>query len=118
MTLDTEKNINFLEDMEIEDKLSCLTADLVEYKINQKFVQRLFDNKAGQWIDIYTLCQDLNPIVNQFKSLETYCDGILQVTWLDYPTNLGEGYCLIIFYLESLHWNNMALYCKNKLEAI
>lgn len=115
MTLDTEKTINLIKDLEIEDQLSCLTADLVEHESNQPFLQRLFANKAGQWLDIYTLCQDLNSILNQFKSLELECEGILQVTWLDYPTNLGEGYCLIIFYLESLHWNNLALYCKNNL---
>ena len=29
MSLDIEKDVNLLEDMEIEEQLSCLTADLV-----------------------------------------------------------------------------------------
>ena len=80
-------------------------------------MQRLLANESGKWTDIYTLCQDLNSVSDQLQSLEKLCDGILQVTWLDYPSNLEEEVCLIVFYLESLHWNNMALYCKNNLES-
>ncbi|HAC62936.1 MAG TPA: hypothetical protein DCF68_05220 [Cyanothece sp. UBA12306] len=118
MTLDLEKTVNLLEDLEIEDQLSYLTADLVEYKSNQKFLDRLFAHESGKWTDIYNLCHDLNSISDNLKDLEKACQGILQVTWLDYPSNLGEGYCLIIFYLESLHWSNMALHCKTKLSEV
>lgn len=35
------------------------------------------------------------------------------VTWLDHPkAAYGEGYCIIIFFVEALHWKNVALYNK------
>ncbi|WP_107666623.1 hypothetical protein [Cyanothece sp. BG0011] len=111
MTLDIDRNIEKQEEMDLEDQLSCLTADLIEYKKNKMFLNNLFNVESGQWTDINTLCQGINHLQNQLELIEKSCDEQLTVTWLDYPlSTMGEGYCLIIFYLESLHWDNIALY--------
>lgn len=116
MTLDIQKNLNLQEDIELEDQLSCLTADLVEYKSNQQFIKNLFAIEAGKWTNIDTLCKGMTNIKTELELIKNSCDGLLQVTWLDYPmTTMGEGYCVIIFYLESLHWDNVALYNKHHL---
>ncbi len=113
MTLDIQRNLEQQEEMDLEDQLSCLTADLIEYKRNKNFLKNLFKIESGKWADINILCQGMNHLQNQLELIENYCDEQLQVTWLDYPlSTMGEGYCLIIFYLECLHWDNVALYNK------
>ena len=43
--------------------------------------------------------------------------GTLRVTWLEYP-ELEQGYCLVLFYMDSLGWNSLALYNKTRLENV
>ncbi len=102
-----------LEELELEDRLSSLTADLVEFESNDLFLERLFSEEAGKWIEIESLCSKLQEIEGQFEELRKSFEGTLQVTWLDYPSvAYGGGYCLIIFFVEALHWSNLALYNK------
>lgn len=100
-------------DIDIEDRLSCLTADLVEFESNSLFLQRLFSIDAGKWVEVGPLCSDLRQVEVQLRELREVLEGELRVTWLEYPDAAnGAGYCLILFFVEALHWNNLALYNK------
>jgi hypothetical protein len=99
--------------MKVEEKLADLTADLVECEENSVFLERLFSLKAGVWEDVTALCRDIMHLEEHMAQLQRSSKGRLQVTWLDYPTSThGKGYCLIVFFVEELHWSNVALYNK------
>lgn len=112
MTLENMNLEDNLEDMELEDILSGITADLVGYESNSLFLKRLFSEEAGKWIEIEPLCSGLKKIESQLEQLKESFEESLRVTWLDYPASYGEGFCIIIFFVEALHWNNLALYNK------
>ena len=97
--------------MNIEEQLADITADLVERDENNPFLERIFSQKAGVWEAIAVLCNNLAHIKTQLEQLQKPLVGTLQATWLDYPNSEhGEGYCVIIFFLEELHWSSVALY--------
>ena len=99
--------------MKVEERLADLTADLVEYEENSIFLERLFSLKAGVWEDVTALCRDIVHLEEHMAQLQRSSKGRLQVTWLDYPASTqGKGYCLIVFFVEELHWSNVALYNK------
>lgn len=96
--------------MNIENKISDITADLVELEENSAFLERLFSIEAGKWVDAVSLCKGLTQIKGQLEKLK---EETMRVTWLDYPDAAhGKGYCLIIFFSEELHWSSVALYNK------
>ncbi len=97
----------------IEDQLADITADLVEREENSLFLERIFAQTAGVWEDTAVLCNNLAPIKTHIEQLQKHLAGTLQATWLDYPhAEHGEGYCVIKFFLEELHWSSVALYNK------
>jgi hypothetical protein len=98
------------EELELEDWLSCISADLLEYDRNSLFLERLFAQKSGEWSTIESLCDGLPDIETQLQHLAAISPAELRVTWLDYPTAAGLGFCLILFFVESLHWSNLAVY--------
>jgi hypothetical protein len=96
-----------------EDSLADITADLVEHAENTLFLERLFALEPGVWENVAVLCRDMPHLKDQIASLKRPDPGVLRVTWLDYPRSAhGKGYCLIIFFMEELHWSNVALYNK------
>ncbi|NEP41827.1 MAG: hypothetical protein F6K35_22370 [Okeania sp. SIO2H7] len=113
----TVNNINVAETLEvekidIEDKLLLITTELLESKENQPFLHKLFSLKASQWSDLKVLCDGLPEIESKFEELRGLLTGKIRVTWLDYPSTETENYCLIIFFVESLFWHNLAVYNK------
>ena len=113
MTLEEINLQDSLEEEEIEDILSGITADLVGYESNSPFLERLFLQAGGKWIEIDGLCKGLKEIESQLEELKELFDGTVRVTWLDYPdATCGLDYCIIIFFVEALHWSNLALYNK------
>jgi len=100
-------------EMELEDQLSDLTADLVASRFNETFLERLFAVPTGQWLKVESLCRGLE-IQAKFADLRQEYGEDLQVCWLEHPSQ-DSGFCLILFYVESLHWNNLALYNKTAL---
>jgi hypothetical protein len=99
--------------MRVEERLADLTADLVECEENSVFLERLFSLKAGVWEDVTALCRDIVHLEDHMAQLQRSSKGRLHATWLDYPVSThGKGYCLIIFFVEELHWSNVALYNK------
>ena len=111
-TVDLEDN---LENLSLEDRLSCLTADLVEFDRNRLFLARLFAARLGQWQSVDALCVGLPEIERQLQALkERFVSGeALRVTWLESPDAVyGEGFCIILFLVEALHWETLAVYNK------
>jgi len=99
--------------MNLEDRLSDITADLVELEENSVFLDCLFSQESGRWMEVASLCNDLTEIEGRLEELKKSLKAPLQVTWLDSPKSAYEnGYCIIIFFLEELHWSNVALYNK------
>ena len=98
--------------MNVEDKLSDITSDLVELEENIIFLERLFSIESGIWIEVTSLSIGLRK-ENSIGKLSRSLKGKLWVTWLDYPiSTYGKGYCTIIFFSEELHWSSVALYNK------
>ena len=96
-----------------EDSLTEITADLVAREENRVFLERLFTLEPGVWEDVVVLCHDVIHLTGPMAHVTGIAQGILRVTWLDYPNSThGKGYCLIIFFMEELHWSNVALYNK------
>ena len=99
--------------MNIEEQMAEITTDLVELEVGHPFLERLFSLQAGVWETALLLCKDLLHIQKQIKHLENKISDRLMISWLDYPISThGAGYCLIIFFVESLHWSQIALFNK------
>lgn len=104
-----------MESLGTEDKISDIAADLVSCERNSLFLKHLFSNEAGRWSDLEFVCNGLNEIEDQLKQLRKLFDGRILVAWLDYPSPYREDdYCLIIFFVEELFCNNVALYNKKQ----
>jgi hypothetical protein len=101
---------------ELEDSLevlSAISADLVSDSTFLPCLRRLFSYPQGKW-------QELIDIVDgEDKMLDTLEDlgpdfAPIYVTWLPFQkSENGNGYCLIIFYLESQLWSFTALFNCN-----
>jgi hypothetical protein len=99
--------------MNLEDQLSDITASLLQLEKNGVFLERLFSLDMGKWAEVTVLCRHLAEEEARLAELEESSGGTLRVTWLDYPNSAyGPGYAVIIFFLEELHWSNVALYNK------
>lgn len=104
-------------EMEREERLADLAADLVSIQQNELMLERLFEAQPGQWVDIDSLVGGLPPVAHQLDEMAELADGTIRVTWLDYPQSLnGPGYCLILFFLEELLWSHVAVYNKGRFQ--
>ena len=104
--------------MNLAEKLADTTADLVALKDNNAFLAHLFATAAGRWVRVVTVCGESLGIATRLEELETLAGGTLRVTWLEYPDSIyGAGYCVIIFFLEELHWSSVVLYNKGRWGA-
>lgn len=103
--------------MNVEDILSEITADLVEFEENEPFLKRLFQLEPGRWADLAFLCVDLDGYEERLYGLQKTFQERVRVTWLNYPdSSHGDGYCLILFFADEHQWHNLALYNKQRLE--
>lgn len=102
------------EVIDLEEELADFTADVLALKTYESSLRRLFDSPSGIWSDLETLLEGNRQAVNEIATLQSNCQGVLRVTWLN-PPNLDMGYCLVLFYVESLGWNSLAVYNKARL---
>jgi hypothetical protein len=101
---------------ETEDELTDLMADLLGESHNEPFLRALFFAKAGQWLEVSTLCVDLESIKQRLDRLQAGANDSLFVTWLEYPEpTKSEGFCLIVFFTPMFMWNSTAIYNKAHL---
>jgi hypothetical protein len=108
---------NNIVDLDIEEEWADFTADLLSLRSNESLLKNLFFHPIGQWLNFSDLLGKQDDIRQQLNKLQTDCAGILQVTWLGHP-QLDRGYCLVLFYVDSLDWNNLSLYNKSRLEVV
>ncbi len=106
--------------MNIESRLTDIAADMLTE--SHGFLERLLLSKEGKWLTASILCKGLdflssiseNKAEKELELLENEAEGVLLVTWLSYPeTAYGEGYCIIIFFVESIHWSTIAVFNKD-----
>jgi hypothetical protein len=107
---------NNIVDLDIEEEWADFTADLLSLRSNEYLLKNLFSHPIGQWLNFSDLL-DNQVDRQQLNTLQTDCAGTLQVTWLGHP-QLDRGYCLVLFYVDSLDWNNLSLYNKSRLEVV
>ena len=101
---------------DIEDELTDLMADLLGERRNEPFLHALFSAQAGQWLEVSTLCVDLEPIKQRLARLQAKLNDSLFATWLEYPDpTQSEGFCLIVFFTPLFMWNSTAIYNKAHL---
>jgi len=108
-----QKEVKFTD---IEDELTDLMADLLGERRNEPFLHALFSAKAGQWLEVSTLCVDLESIRLRLDRLQAAANDSLFVTWLEYPDpTKSEGFCVIVFFTPTFMWNSTAIYNKAHL---
>jgi hypothetical protein len=95
--------------LELEDELLDFTADLLALKDNQAFVLALFGVPSGQWMNVDAMLSDRPAVQAQLRELEAMAQGQLQVVWLQHPET-SAAYSLVLFFMESLGWDNLAVY--------
>ena len=105
-----------LDTVDIEDELADFTADLLALRANEYFLKRLFKEPVGSWSNLASFLKGHPPAIQAVEKLQTDCNGIVQVTWLEHP-QMAPGYCLILFYVDSLGWNNLAVYNRARLQG-
>jgi hypothetical protein len=106
--------LNLLLDkpLDLEDELLNFTADLLALKINQIVLEGLFGLGAGEWVNLGELLETLPEMAQQLTEFERVAGGQLQVTWLRHPET-SESYCLVLFFMESLSWDSLAIYNRS-----
>ena len=95
--------------LSLEEELFDFTADLLTLKVNLSFLEVVLAQPQGQWVNVATAVQDLEISSETLQALEAAAKGQLQVTWLNHPET-SDDYCLVLFFMESLNWNNLAVY--------
>jgi hypothetical protein len=100
---------NQTDALALEDELLDLTGDLLALKVNQSFVSMLFGVPSGQWLNVGEMLSGRPEVHQQLRELETMAQGQLQVVWLQHPET-SAAYSLVLFFMESLGWDNLAVY--------
>jgi len=99
-----------------EEILLELSADIVSFKHNSNFLKRLFNEDAGTMLYAKDLSTDLHSIESRIVEIEGIVKGSLRVGWLDFSNSpYGRGFALVIFFVEEIFWNTVAIYNRNLL---
>lgn len=107
-----EKTDSVLSD---EDKLSDISADLLEFDRYEAFLERLFAQPPGEWLSLASACEGVDDIMQRVNELASRYDTGPQVMWANYPAELNRrGYCIIVFFAEGPDWRSVAVYNKNR----
>lgn len=96
-------------ELSAEERVADICADLLSYKCNHTFVERLFRAAPGQWLALGEVCNGLD-IQDRLRGLDR-----IWVAWLPHPAYLGalnvvEGYRTVVFYSEDPDWGSVAVY--------
>lgn len=102
--------------LDLEDELLDFTADLLALKANQPFVSSLLAQPKGQWVNVAAIAPDIASVNETLMTLEAVSKGQLQVTWLSHPET-NDDYCLVLFFMESLSWDNLAIYHRKLADS-
>lgn len=101
----------------IEEALAGFCADLVSFKHNEAFLKRLFQEDAGTMLWVRDLGTGMDDIASRTAELERTANGSLRTGWLEFSNSpYGEGYAIILFFVEEIFWHTLALFNRNTLE--
>jgi hypothetical protein len=98
--------------LDLEDELLDFTADLLALKEYQPVLGQLFGLEVGQWENLSELLQGFPEMRNRLMELESLAKGRLRVNWLRHPET-SDAYCLVLFFMESLGWDSLAVYHRS-----
>lgn len=104
-----------------KDELDEFLFYLISYRHYFPFLERLFSVKAGEWLDLESICDDYEHITTRLQRLRRAkaLRAPVDVTWLDYShCSDGEGYCLIVFYCRTPLWSTNIIYNKRYILQI
>ncbi len=98
-------------ELEVEDKLSCISADMVSLRKYSACMERLFALPSGQWVELIHLFFGIGEIEQRLQGLAAKISGVPRVSWSDYPDSVyGPGYRVVVFFCDDPFWSNVALY--------
>ena len=96
--------------MRIEDELSGLSADLVGGARYVSFLRELLTLEPGCLYDATALVAALPDARDGLDAVERAVGDRLRVTWIENDgSTYGPGYVIVLFYLEAIHWHNVAV---------
>lgn len=119
MRVEDKKYLEDLEDTEltIEDQFGDIAADVVSSEGSENFLKRLFALPVGHWAKACELSEGMSEIEDKLWPLEEEIRDDLWVMWLEYPNALeANGFCVILFFVGSLHWETTVLLNKQLFE--
>ena len=101
---------------ELSEELANYTTDLLALRRHEPFLEELWAQKPGNWVDVFALNLRLGHLTPRIEQLKETLNGPLFATWLDYPEPNGNAdVCTIIFFAPDLVWSNTAIYHKQRL---
>lgn len=101
---------------DVDLELELLIANLIEQDDKQnKFLKNLFSYPSSVWFNLIELLGNDDHLKTSAEMIEKNAGGRLDTQWIDYPlSQYGEGYCLLLFWIESLHTYKIALYHRER----
>ena len=94
-------------------ELTNLFANLVQEETSNLALELLFEQNAGQWIEFQTLCDKVEKLRQGFEYVKPLFEGKIFITWIDFPQcEYGDGYCVIVLFVEYLVFSTTAIYNK------
>lgn len=101
------------EDDSLPELLADSIADILSDKKWALFMQPLFAQSQGLWVDVLSVCDELNINHSNFEQIEESLPSPLFATWLPFPESVyGEEYCVVIFFVEEIPWSKAVIYNK------
>jgi hypothetical protein len=98
-------------ELEGEDELSCISADMVSFRKYSTYMDRLFALPSGQWVELTHLFFGIGEIEQRLQGLAARISGGPRTSWSDYPDSVyGPGYRVVVFFCDGPLWSNVALY--------
>jgi hypothetical protein len=100
-------------ELNAEDMLSDICADLLGRKGHDVFLERLFHIDPGKWYPLGELCKDIADIEARLNHPDLI-NRTAWATWLAYPGTLPDDQlCLVAFFSEDPDWRSFAVYNKD-----
>lgn len=102
-------------DMSLEDEFSDFHADVLTTRRCEPTLLCLFASQPGDWHTVEELLSDAEDMRERLDDLQAKPNsGKLYITWLHYPPSYDD-YVLVLFFVEGLNWDSVAIYNKARL---
>lgn len=71
-------------ELEVEDELSCISADMVSFRKYSTCMERVFAVPSGQWVELKRLFFGIGEIEQRLQGLAARISGVPRTSWSDY----------------------------------